>query len=218
MRLPNHHFDTKVLFFAVRLRSHATLSGASALTQAFFRQTQMHLILYTKHEWKQKLKFKLQAYSYFKTVKYNWHNGKHCMNVLFSQVPVQINEGIVCFFLTHRWWTICTNPHIYVFFFYLHISHDVPSNILIPLCYMSYINWTSLHVVSLLIRFAYTYCTHSLSDANRTDSDDRSAASTVCHLCSPSACYVELQNNWCLTFSLSNIKDSLQWSGAKEAP
>lgn len=109
-------------------------------------------------------------------------------------------------------------PMYICIFFYLHISHDVPTNILIPLCYMSYINWTSLHVVSLLIRFAYTYCTHSLSDANRTDSDNRSAASTVCQLRSPSACYVELQNNWCLTFSLSNIKDSLQWSGPKRHP
>lgn len=43
MRLPNHHFDTKVmqtlllcLFFAVQLRSHAKLSSASALTQTYY--------------------------------------------------------------------------------------------------------------------------------------------------------------------------------------
>lgn len=70
----------------------------------------MHLIHKNKCENKKKNLNSpgLQAYLYFKTVKYNWHNGKHYMDLQYvffffffdiSQVPVQINEGIFFFFM-----------------------------------------------------------------------------------------------------------------------
>lgn len=97
-----HRFDTRVLFAAARLCSHAMLSSAGAQSSRFglFKTcTDKHTRTHTDKNGTRvirKPKHKLQAYSYFKTAKYNWHHGKHMSFRIIdiSQVPVQINKGI----------------------------------------------------------------------------------------------------------------------------
>lgn len=138
----------------------------------FKTQTQMHWIQKNTREKKKNLNSPdLQAYLYFKTVKYNWHNGKHYMNLqyFFFQdnwhfTGSSSNQWGYYLLERNTWdWSIYTNPRRCVFFFYLHILYDVPSNIWIPLCSTSYIDWTGLHAVSPLILSARTYRTHSLA-------------------------------------------------------
>lgn len=103
----------------------------------------------------------LQAYLYFKTVKYNWHNGKHYMNSFLTFHRFQFKLTRV-FLLEHNtWdWSICTNTCVCLlsaYFLWCPIKYLNPT-LFNELHYLD-----SLHAVSPLALSAHTYCTHSLA-------------------------------------------------------
>lgn len=123
----------------------------------------------------------LQAYLYFKTVKYNWHNGKHYMNSFLTFHRFQFKLTRV-FLLEHNtWdWSICTK---YVCFssicIFLMMSHQIFES--------HFVQWATLPgqfacgVTSRPLRSHLLYSLTRCVTWTKRTVINRSAASAVCH-------------------------------------